>query len=78
MTPEAQKIYADNGYRPIVPGVGGPDFPTPSQLFTINDLGGWTSVDKDFFDPSAGVMAGIEQKLGVATAASPTPAASKQ
>jgi sulfate transport system substrate-binding protein len=76
-TPQAQKIYADNGYRPIVPGVGGPSFPTPPQLFTINDLGGWTSVGKDFFDPSTGVMAGIEQKLGVATAATPTPAASK-
>jgi sulfate transport system substrate-binding protein len=72
-TPTAQKIFAENGYRPVVQGVGGPSFPTPSGLFTIKDLGGWTKLNKDFFDPAAGVMAGIEQKLGVAT--SPTPAA---
>jgi sulfate/thiosulfate transport system substrate-binding protein len=64
-TPEAQKIYAENGYRPVVPGVGGPSFPTPSGLFTINDLGGWSKLTKDFFDATTGVMAGIEQRLGV-------------
>jgi sulfate/thiosulfate transport system substrate-binding protein len=72
-TATAQKIYADNGYRPVVQGVGGPTFPTPSGLFTIDDLGGWKTVTKDFFDPSTGIMAGIEQSLGVATSASPTP-----
>ncbi len=70
----AQKIFAENGYRPVVKGVGGPSFPTPGRLFTIKDLGGWSKVSKDFFDPNTGVMAGIEQKLGVATAPSPTPA----
>jgi sulfate/thiosulfate-binding protein len=70
----AQKIFAENGYRPVVKDVGGPSFPTPAQLFTIKDLGGWSKVSKDFFDPNSGVMAGIEQKLGVATAPSPTPA----
>jgi sulfate/thiosulfate transport system substrate-binding protein len=70
----AQKIYAENGYRPVVQGVGGPSFPTPAQVFTIKDLGGWSKVSKDFFDPNTGVMAGIEQQLGVATAPSPTPA----
>jgi sulfate/thiosulfate-binding protein len=73
-SPAAQKIYAENGYRPVVAGVGGPSFPTPSGLFTIKDLGGWSKVGKDFFDPSTGVMAGIEQRLGVATAPSPAPA----
>jgi sulfate transport system substrate-binding protein len=72
-TPTAQKIYAENGYRPVVQGVGGPSFPTPSGLFTIKDLGGWSKLNKDFFDPAAGVMAGIEQKLGVATSAAPSP-----
>jgi sulfate/thiosulfate transport system substrate-binding protein len=75
-TPAAQKIYADNGYRPVVPGVGGPSFPKPARLFTINDLGGWSKVNKALFDPTTGVMASIEQKLGVSTsaAASPSPA----
>jgi sulfate transport system substrate-binding protein len=72
-TPVAQRIFAENGYRPVVQGVGGPSFPTPPGLFTIKDLGGWSKLNKDFFDPAAGVMAAIEQKLGVATSASPTP-----
>jgi sulfate/thiosulfate transport system substrate-binding protein len=73
-TPAAQKIYAESGYRPVVSGVGGPTFPTPSGLFTIKDLGGWSKVNKDLFDPTASVMASIEQKLGIATsAAHPSP-----
>jgi sulfate/thiosulfate transport system substrate-binding protein len=75
-TPQAQKIYADNGYRPVVQGVGGRTFPTPPGLFTITDLGGWASVTKDFFDPASGVVAPIEQKLGVATSSTATPTAS--
>jgi sulfate/thiosulfate-binding protein len=63
----AQKIFADNGYRPTAQ-VSGTSFPTPSGLFTIDDLGGWTKVTKVFFDPQQGVMAKIEQHLGQATA----------
>ena len=76
-TATAQKLYADNGYRPVVTGVGGPTFPNPPGLFTIDDLGGWKTVTKDFFDPSTGIVAGIEQSLGVATSASPTPSSTK-
>jgi sulfate transport system substrate-binding protein len=76
-TPAAQKIYAQNGYRPIVQGDYGTTFPTPSGLFTIDDLGGWTAVTKTFFDANTGIVTGIEQANGVATAptgtASPTP-----
>jgi sulfate transport system substrate-binding protein len=65
---EGQKIFVENGYRPTAAGVPGADkFPKPAGLFTINDLGGWTQVTKDFFDPQTGIMAGIEKKLGVAT-----------
>jgi sulfate/thiosulfate transport system substrate-binding protein len=71
-TTAAQKIYAEAGYRPVVAGAGGPTFPTPVKLFTIADLGGWSKVNKDLFDPSVSVMASIEQGLGVATSASPT------
>ncbi|HKD97111.1 MAG TPA: sulfate ABC transporter substrate-binding protein, partial [Micromonosporaceae bacterium] len=59
-TPQAQLIYAQNGYRPVVSGVGGPSFPTPANLFTIDDLGGWTAVTSKFFDPNTGVVAAIE------------------
>jgi len=67
-TPEAQRIFADNGYRPVVPGVAKPDeFPKPAGLFTIADLGGWPTVTTKFFDPEKGVLVEVEQKLGVPT-----------
>jgi sulfate transport system substrate-binding protein len=64
-SPEAQKIFVDNGYRPIAQGVPGPNFPNPPGLFTIADLGGWQKVNKDFFDPSTGIMADVEKSIGV-------------
>jgi len=68
-TPEAQKIFADNGYRPVVAGVVPDDqFPTPVGLFTIADLGGWPDVATKFFDTKTGIVAAIEQENGVAVA----------
>jgi sulfate transport system substrate-binding protein len=65
---QAQRIFADQGYRPVVAGVAkSGEFPTPSGLFTIADLGGWTSVTAEFFDPKTGVLAGVERDLGVPT-----------
>jgi ABC-type sulfate transport system substrate-binding protein len=65
-TPTAQKIFVDNGYRPVVEGVpGGDQFPVPAKLFSIADLGGWTAVNKEFFDPNGSIMAEIEKDNGV-------------
>jgi sulfate transport system substrate-binding protein len=75
--PAAQKVFAENGYRPVAKGVGGPTFPTPAQLFTIGDLGGWTKVNKELFGQTGSVMSGIEQKLGVATSPAPSASPSK-
>jgi sulfate transport system substrate-binding protein len=69
-TDEAQQLWADNGYRPVVPSVlkaNADKFPTPADLFTIDDLGGWDQITTDFFDPENGSVAEIEQNLGVAT-----------
>jgi sulfate/thiosulfate-binding protein len=64
-TPTAQKIFADNGYRPLVKSAAkAHSFPSRPQLFTIKYVGGWTKVEKRFFDPKAGVMAKIERSLG--------------
>jgi sulfate transport system substrate-binding protein len=64
----AQRIFADNGYRPVVSGVAKTgEFTTPKGLFTIADLGGWTEVTKRFFDPASGVLVSIENQLGVPT-----------
>ena len=68
-TPQAQQIWADSGYRPVVTGVATGKFPTPSELFTITDLGGWTKVAKDFFDPTNGLMVGVEKSIGVTVTA---------
>jgi sulfate/thiosulfate-binding protein len=63
-----QKIWAENGYRPVIEGVASPgEFPTPAGLFTIDSLGGWTEVDKQFFETSTGTVTKIEESLGVST-----------
>lgn len=63
----AQKIFAENGYRPVSDSAdtAGRDFPTPPNLFTIQDLGGWAEVATKFFDPDKGIVTDIERKLGV-------------
>jgi sulfate/thiosulfate-binding protein len=63
-TPAAQKIFVDNGYRPVVRGVAA-NFPNPPGLFTITDLGGWPKVNSEFFDPKNGIMADVERAIGV-------------
>ena len=63
---QAQKLYAERGYRPVdAAAAAGADFPQPSGLFTIKDLGGWSEVNKRFFDKEAGIVAGIERTVGV-------------
>src|SRR4029079_18163041 len=59
-TRTAQRIFAENGYRPVIKGVTkGLNFPVRPQLFTIKYVGGWPTVQKKFFDPNTGVMAKI-------------------
>jgi sulfate transport system substrate-binding protein len=68
-----QTIWAQQGYRPVVASVAqqfASKFPTPPQLFTIKDLGGWTKVKSTFFAPSTGLITKIEQSAGVPTASS--------
>ena len=42
-------------------------FPEPSGLFTIDDLGGWPTVNDELFDPENGSIAKIEESAGVST-----------
>jgi sulfate/thiosulfate-binding protein len=71
-SPAAQQVFADYGYRPIIPSVleaNRAKFPKRPDLFTINNLGlgGWAKVQVDFFDPDKGIMAVIERKVGGVT-----------
>jgi sulfate transport system substrate-binding protein len=69
LSPAGQAIWAAEGYRPVISGVPGADkFPTPPGLFTIDSLGGWKTVTKQFFEPETGIVTKIEQSLGVSTA----------
>jgi sulfate/thiosulfate-binding protein len=69
LSPAAQAIWAAKGYRPVISGVpGASKFPTPADLFTIDSIGGWKTVTKQFFDPETGLITKIEQSLGVSTA----------
>jgi sulfate/thiosulfate-binding protein len=64
-TKPAQRIFAQNGYRPVIKGVTqGLNFPNRPRLFTIKYVGGWAQVEKKFFDPRTGVMAKIQASNG--------------
>ena len=59
------------GYRPVnqeVFDANKSKFPEPKQLFTIDDLGGWSKVNDEMFDPEKGSVAKIEEDAGVSTA----------
>ena len=64
-TTPAQKIFAQNGYRPVVSAAArGFNFPTRPQLFTIKYVGGWPQVEKKFFDPRTGIMTRFQGSNG--------------
>ena len=66
-----QEKFAEWGYRPVDKAVfkaNQDKFPTPKNLFTIEDFGGWDKVNDELFDPEAGKVAAIEEDAGVSTA----------
>jgi sulfate transport system substrate-binding protein len=63
---EAQRIFAEKGYRSVLDSVLDPnEYPIPPALFTIAELGGWPDVVAEFFNPEDGIIADIERGLGV-------------
>jgi sulfate transport system substrate-binding protein len=68
----AQKILAENGYRPVDKRAlqeSRKRFPVRPGETTITNklLGGWRAVDKKWFDPRNSIMQRIEESLGVPT-----------
>jgi sulfate/thiosulfate transport system substrate-binding protein len=64
-SPAAQRAFGKAGYRPVVDDVLAEfDFPEPSGLFRIGDVGGWAHVQDAFFDREDGIMAKIQNELG--------------
>jgi sulfate transport system substrate-binding protein len=73
VTPQAQTIWAQQGYRPVLQSVlsrFSSEFPNPPQLFNISYLGGWTQAKSEFFDPSTGSITKIQAAAGYPTASS--------
>jgi sulfate transport system substrate-binding protein len=65
---EGQRIFGEKGYRSVNKDlVDKSKYPAPQNLFTIDDLGGWPAVNKEFFDPEDSVMASINKDQGFAT-----------
>ncbi|MDV6293082.1 sulfate ABC transporter substrate-binding protein [Rhodococcus aetherivorans] len=61
-TPQAQRLWAEAGFRPVDPAVAeefAADFPQPAKLWTIADLGGWKAVDEQLFKAETGSIAVI-------------------
>jgi sulfate transport system substrate-binding protein len=66
---DGQKVFASKGFRPVIEGVavgtveGANDpanpFPAVKTLTKISDLGGWSSVNKKFFDKTDGLITKI-------------------
>ena len=69
-----QKIFASKGFRPAVQGVdpgtveGANDpahpYPTVAKLATIAELGGWSQVNKKYFDKNTGIVTQIAGNAG--------------
>jgi len=64
-TKPAQVIFAQNGYRPVLRSAAkGFSFPYPPGVFSIQWLGGWAKVDKQFFDSRNGIVTKIQRRKG--------------
>jgi sulfate/thiosulfate-binding protein len=64
-TPEAQKLWAEAGFRPVDPAVleeFKDKFPSPAKVWTVDDLGGWDELDPLLFDKENGTITKIYTK----------------
>ena len=55
-TPEAQKAFAESGFRPVDETVAkdfASQYPVIKKLFTVKNFGGWKKVQTEFFDDGA-------------------------
>jgi sulfate/thiosulfate-binding protein len=69
-TPQAQRIFAQFGYRPLIGSVYKEfekQYPRRPGVFRITDkyLGGWAAVEKKWFDPDTGIWTRIARGAGL-------------
>jgi sulfate transport system substrate-binding protein len=68
-TAQAQRIFAQFGYRPMIQSVYREyqeQFPPRRGVARVSDkyIGGWTAANKKWFDPDKGLMVRIERRVG--------------
>ncbi|HET7398712.1 MAG TPA: sulfate ABC transporter substrate-binding protein [Intrasporangium sp.] len=64
-TTEAQTLIAEAGFRPVDATVAtkfATSFPEPAKLWTIKDLGGWSTVNDKLFKKDVGAIAKIYEE----------------
>ena len=64
-TAAAQTAWAQAGFRAVDPAVAAKfrdQYPVPMKLWTIDDLGGWSSADPQLFDKNTGSITKIYQE----------------
>jgi sulfate/thiosulfate transport system substrate-binding protein len=72
-SPQAQTIFAQNGFRPVLKSVAkkfAKNYPSKGlDIFKVTDhsIGGWDVAQPRFFDPQNGIMARIEARVGGVT-----------
>ena len=64
---QAQRIFAQFGFRPMIPSVYQEfikQYPKRPGIFKIDDkvIGGWLGVEKKWFDPDKGIWSGIARR----------------
>lgn len=60
-SPEAQRVYAAHGLRPVDEAATPAGLPAPADLFTIDDLGGWAAARSALFDKDAAYDRALNQ-----------------
>jgi len=72
LSPAGQQDFANWGYRPVDQTVldkNKDKFPAdPSKVTNIDQIGGWSKINDQLFDPEQGAIAKIESDAGVSTA----------
>jgi sulfate/thiosulfate transport system substrate-binding protein len=62
-TPPAQRIFGEQGYRPVVEEVREEfDYRDSPGLFTVADYGGWEVVDEEFFGSEGKITQVVRQR----------------
>ena len=63
-TEQGQRVWADSGFRPVDPAIAAEYsdiFHTPENLYTIDDLGGWTTIDDELFGENGAITVIYEE-----------------